>query len=210
LLAKQPIKTKQTNKNPGVQMFNVTKTGFIAPTIAMMLLSIGLQACNNDSGTPINIDNPSSSTTGTDTASGISSDALNDPSVTITEADLDQNATAISAATANTNLEAELGPQLVGGSRVISRNNASGGKVIGNLGQGSSFEFGNLSVGSAGKYGLTVFVLNGDKAARKAQVHLNGSPIKEVSVAGSGNWDKPKRWAIHFDLQLQAGQNRLG
>jgi hypothetical protein len=203
LLAKQPIKTKQTNKNPGVQMFNVTKTRFIAPTIAMMFLSVGLQACNNDSGTPISI--PNSAETGLNGDPSNVLDVTNDSSVTVTEAPLGQV-----AAAAGTNLEAELEPQLIAGSRVISRNNASGGKVIGYLGQGSSFEFGNLSVPSAGKYGVTVFVLNGDKLARKAQVNLNGSPVKEVSVAGSGNWDNPKRWAVRFDLQLQAGKNRLG
>jgi Polysaccharide lyase/Carbohydrate binding module (family 6) len=190
------------NKNPGVQMFNVKKTGFIAPTIAMMFLSVGLQACNNDSGTPISI--PNSAETGSNGDPSSVLDA-NDASVSVTAADLDLATTA----SAGTNLEAELEPQLIAGSRVISRNNASGGKVIGYLGQGSSFEFGNLSVPSAGKYGVTVYVLNGDKVARKAQVSLNGTAIKEVSVAGSGNWDKPKRWAVRFDLQLQAGKNRL-
>jgi hypothetical protein len=121
LLAKQPIKTKRTNKNPGVQMFNVTKKEFIAPTIAMVLLSIGLQACNNDSGTPINIENPSSSSTDTGN-SDVPSVTVNDPTVTITEADLDQK---ITTTAAGSNFEAELGAQLTGGSRVISRNNAS-------------------------------------------------------------------------------------
>ena len=195
-------------KNPGVQMFNVTKTGLLAPTIAMMFLSIGLQACNNDPNTGIKTENPSSSVLDEDTNTTVLSDFVNDPSVTVTEADLDQSV-GLSAAASN-DLEAELVPQLAGGSRVISRNNASGGKVIGYLGRGSSFEFGNLSVTSAGRYGLTVYVLNGDKATRKAQVSLNGATIKEIAVAGSGDWTKPKRWALKFDLQLKAGKNRLG
>jgi hypothetical protein len=190
-------------------MFNVTKKGLLTPTIAIMLLSIGLQACNNDSGTAIKTENPASSVIDEDANTEIVSDFVNDPSVTVTEADLDQTAGLTAAAVTN-NLEAELVPQLAGGSRVISRNNASGGKVIGYLGRGSSFEFGNLSVGSAGKYGLTVYVLNGDKATRKARVSLNGAPIKEIAVAGSGDWTKPKRWALKFDLQLKAGKNRLG
>jgi hypothetical protein len=195
-------------------MFNVTKARLIAPTFAVMLLSIGLQACNNDSGTPINAPNAAENTTGNTTDSGSnsgnSSDAANDASVTVTDADLDQSPAGLSANAVSPNLEAELSPQLIAGSRVISRNNASGGKVIGNLGQGSSFEFGNLTVASAGKYSLTVFVLNGDKLARKAQVRLNGAAIKDVSVAGSGNWDKPKRSAVRFDVQLKAGKNSLG
>ena len=170
-----------------------------------MLLSIGLQACNNDSGTPINA--PSTTDSGSNETS---SAAANDVSVIVTEANLDQSAAGVSASAVNPNFEAELNPQLIGGSRVISRNNASGGRVIGNLGRGSSFEFGNLTVASAGKYSLTVYVLNGDKVARKAQVRLNGAAIKDVSVAGSGNWDKPKRSALRFDVQLQAGKNRLG
>ena len=208
LLAKQPIKTKRVQKNPGVQMFNVTKTGLLTPTIAMMLLSIGLQACNNDPNTGIKTENPSSSVMDEDSNTEVA-DFVNDPSVTVIEADLDQNA-GLSVAAASNNLEAELVPQLTGGSRVISRNNASGGKVIGYLGRGSSFEFGNLGVTSAGKYGLTVYVLNGDRAARKAAVSLNGAPIKEIMVAGSGDWTKPKRWALRFDVQLKAGKNRLG
>jgi Polysaccharide lyase/Carbohydrate binding module (family 6) len=194
-------------------MFNVTKSRFIAPTIAVMLLSVGLQACNNDPGAPTKIENPSGNTDAT-TDDGISdggsevisSNAINDP--TVTEANLDS--TPVSTATTANTVEAELEPQLTGGSRVISRNNASGGKVIGSLGKGSSFEFGNLSVTKAGKYGLTVYVLNGDKAVRKVSLRLNGSPLKDVSVAGSGNWDKPKRWAVRLDLQLQAGKNHLG
>jgi hypothetical protein len=191
-------------------MFNVTKTRLIAPTFAVMLLSIGLQACNNDSGTPINAPNATENTTDTGSNSDNSSETANDASVTVTDADLDQSPAGLSANAVSPNFEAELNPQLIAGSRVISRNNASGGKVIGNLGKGSSFEFGNLTVASAGKYSLTVFVLNGDKTARKAQVRLNGAAIKDVSVAGSGNWDKPKRSALRFDVQLKAGKNSLG
>jgi hypothetical protein len=191
-------------------MFNVTKTRLITPTIAMMLICVGLQACNNDSGTPVNIENPSSSAEDTNTNSGANPDASNAINDASTEADLGQNAVGASANAAGTDFEAEAGPQLAGGSKVIARNNASGGKVIGSLGHGSTFEFGNLSVSKAGRYGLTVFVLNGDKAVRKAMISLNGATLKEISVAGSGNWDKPKRWALHFDLQLQAGRNRLG
>ena len=191
-------------------MFNVAKTGLLTPTIAMMLLSVGLQACNNDPVTAVKTENPSLNAIDEDTNTTVSSDFVNDPSVTVVEADLDQTAGNLGIAAVSNNLEAELVPQLAGGSRVISRNNASGGKVIGYLGRGSSFEFGNLGVTSAGKYSLMVYVLNGDKATRKAQVSLNGSPIKEIAVAGSGNWDKPKRWALKFDVQLKAGKNRLG
>ena len=106
-------------------MFNVTKARLIAPTFAVMLLSIGLQACNNDSGTPINSPNATGNTTGntTDTGSNpdTSSEAANDASVTVTEANLDQTAAGVSANAVSPNFEAELNPQLIAGARVVQR-----------------------------------------------------------------------------------------
>ena len=183
----------------------------------MMLLSIGLQACNNEPGAPISIDNPISSGkdsinsggTGTDTANTAPTAPGQDSAVITKEADISASSD-LSASTADSlNLEAERDAKLTGSAVIANRTNASGGKAVGYVGRGGSVEFANVNTAKAGSYSLTVYALNGDKNSRKAQISINGSRLQEVTAAGSGTWRSPKRSSIEFKVPLRAGQNRI-
>jgi Polysaccharide lyase len=212
LLAKQPIKTKQTNKNPGVQMFNVTKKEFITPTIAMMMLSIGLQACNNESNVPFS--NTSAITNTVD----ISKKPIgNNPTtqtpetneVISSDAELDVTSDLSANAVNTLNFEAESDAKLNGGAIIAKRINASGGQAAGYVGRGGTVEFSNINISKPGSYELTIYALNGDKNNRNAQISINGGNTRDVTATGSGTWQKPKRSSLRFNVTLQAGQNRV-
>ncbi|MDQ6420505.1 CBM35 domain-containing protein [Paenibacillus sp. LHD-117] len=105
-------------------------------------------------------------------------------------------------------LEAESATNtLAGNARIMDQSTASGGKIVGYIGNGSAnyLQFNNVQVSSAGTYQLTISYITAD--ARSASLSINGGPAQAINFPGSGSWSTVS--TVVVPVTLAAGSNTL-
>jgi hypothetical protein len=103
--------------------------------------------------------------------------------------------------------EAETGT-LGGTARVRNVSAASGGQVVGNLGNSSAntLTMNGISVPTAGSYRLTIFYIAGN-GQRFATLTVNGTATQLITFAGTADWSTVASVTVTVDLK--AGGNSL-
>lgn len=103
--------------------------------------------------------------------------------------------------------EAEAGT-LTGKANFRSIAEASGGRVVGNVGDGAenALQFSNISVHENGVYRLNIYYVSGD-ANRDAELTVNGNLSSKLSFPSSGGWSSVR--ARNVNIELNKGINTL-
>jgi hypothetical protein len=104
--------------------------------------------------------------------------------------------------------EAEASGNTLGGQAAArSSTNASGGALVGYVGNGTAdyLQFNNVSVGKAGTHTVTVYYASGEN--RSVTISANGGTGVTVSTPSSGGWDTIA--SVSATLTLNAGPNTL-
>jgi alpha-glucosidase len=102
---------------------------------------------------------------------------------------------------------------LAGGASVANCSGCSGGKKVGNLGNGGTVAFTGVQAATAGTYALKVGYLSADP--RSFTVSVNGGTPQTVSPprSGGGNAGNPSGWDVVRDVDvnvaLNAGSNTI-
>jgi hypothetical protein len=110
---------------------------------------------------------------------------------------------------ANVSYEAEASTNTLGGNAdVASCSACSGGKKVGNLGNGGTLQFNNVSEASSGIYTLTIYYVDGD-AGRPAYLSFNGGSGVLIDFHGlsDNNWNEVQ--SMQLSVQLNAGNNTI-
>lgn len=96
---------------------------------------------------------------------------------------------------------------LSGGAVVANCQPCSGGKDVGYIGNGGTLVFNGVAAPSAGTYTVTIGYVNGDSAARSAQVSFNGAAPVTVSFPSTGGWSSTG--TVQVTGVFQNGSNTL-
>lgn len=99
---------------------------------------------------------------------------------------------------------------LVGGAEVLALPQASGGKVVHNIGsepgrRSGLLSFAEVQVPTTNRYALTVDYVTGEE--RSAILIINGDTTVRLTFPSSGGWDKVA--SRTFTIQLVGGRNNL-
>ena len=96
---------------------------------------------------------------------------------------------------------------LSGTARLRSVPEASGGSVVGYVGNGiaNALQFNNISAPSTGSYQLSINYISGD--ARNTELDVNGIHFTNLSLSSSGGWSSVRTSVINVDLNK--GMNTL-
>ncbi|MCY9667186.1 DUF5010 C-terminal domain-containing protein [Paenibacillus alginolyticus] len=94
---------------------------------------------------------------------------------------------------------------LAGKASISSCSSCSGGKIVGNLYQGSSLQFNGVEAGSTGNYQVTVSYISGDP--RSVQVSVNGGAAETFDFPKTPDWNTVNTYVI--PLALVAGSNTI-
>jgi chitodextrinase len=130
-------------------------------------------------------------------ASGVVSPPSNVVSVTTT-----------SATTGSVEAEAS-GNVLTGGAVVQSCSGCSGGQDVGYIGNNSGTLTINFSVATAGAYNVTIAYVNGDSAARTAQITVDSGTPQTVSFAPTSSWSTPNNLTLSAPITLNSGAHSI-
>lgn len=103
--------------------------------------------------------------------------------------------------------EAEEGTR-TGAANIRNVAEASGGKVVGNIGSGAAgaLEFKDVTVPVKGMYQVHVAYVSGD-ANRNMELVVNGTPSPAVSFPSSGGWNSVRGKAVN--VELLEGKNSI-
>lgn len=100
------------------------------------------------------------------------------------------------------------GNTLAGGAVSATCSTCSGGSKVGYVGNNAgTLQFNGINASTAGTYTLTIAYLNGDTAARSAQVSMNGGTATNVSFPVTGSWSTVG--TVQTSVQLSAGNNTI-
>jgi hypothetical protein len=75
---------------------------------------------------------------------------------------------------------------------------ASGGQLVGNIGDGRTLRFNGVVVGGGGQYTMVVFYVAGD--VRTAVLRVNDEPPQMITFAATGGWDRVGSVAVTIEL----------
>jgi hypothetical protein len=121
-------------------------------------------------------------------------------------ASLDESQVELSA---NTNsYEAEANGNLRQGAIDKTLKGSSGGRVIGRIGNGNSFEFSNVA-GDGKIRTIKLYFVNGDGKARQGVLSINGTTSQTLSFPSKGSWGKPVIQSLNLQANLKSGANSL-
>ncbi|MFX3635377.1 MAG: cohesin domain-containing protein [Candidatus Pristimantibacillus sp.] len=104
--------------------------------------------------------------------------------------------------------EAEAGSNILSGTaRIRSVPQASGGSVVGYVGDGlaNSLQFNNISVPKTGTYPVTISYVSGD--ARNSELAVNGTIFANLSFPSSGGWSNVR--TMRVNVELNEGMNTI-
>jgi DUF1680 family protein len=107
-----------------------------------------------------------------------------------------------------TSYEAEAGGNTLAGQAVVRTSaGASGGALVGYVGNGTAnyLRFNSVSVSSAGSRTVTIFYTSGE--ARSVSVSVNGGTAVSVSTPSTGGWDTVG--SVSVTVTLAAGVNTI-
>lgn len=110
---------------------------------------------------------------------------------------------------ANVTYEAESSANTLGGNADVADCSAcSGGKKVGNIGNGGTLQFNSVSEHRAGIYTLTVYYVDAD-AGRPAYLSFNGGSGVLIDFHGTSdnNWNEVQ--SMQLLVQLNAGNNTI-
>ncbi len=117
--------------------------------------------------------------------------------------------TVLAAGTA-TSYEAEASNNTLGGAAIVRNlSAASGGKIVGDVGNASAntLQFNNVAASIEGNNTLMISYINGDPSARTASMSINGGGAITVNFAPTGSWDTVR--TVSVTVSLNSGNNTI-
>jgi hypothetical protein len=85
--------------------------------------------------------------------------------------------------------EAESSRNTLTGTRTFTCSPCPGGRKVGDVGDGTALVFNTVNVAEAGTVTLTIAYVNGDAAARRAQLSVDGGSAQWLMFAPTGDWN---------------------
>jgi len=103
--------------------------------------------------------------------------------------------------------EAESSRNTLTGTRTFTCTPCSDGEKVGDVGDGTVLVFNKVNVAEAGTVTLTIAYLNGDAAARRAQLSVDGGSALWLTFAPTGGWNTVATLTVK--VALRAGDNTI-
>jgi hypothetical protein len=103
--------------------------------------------------------------------------------------------------------EAESSRNTLTGTRTFTCLPCSGGRKVGDVGDGTALVFNKVNVTGTGTVTVTIAYLNGDPTERRAQLSVNGGAAQWLTFAPTADWDTVATLTVN--LTLRSGDNTI-
>jgi hypothetical protein len=103
--------------------------------------------------------------------------------------------------------EAESPRNTLTGTRTFTCIPCSGGRKVGDVGEGTALVFNEVNVACTGTVTVTIAYVNGDPTARRAQLSADGGAAQWLTFAPTGDWNTAPTLTV--TVALGAGDNTI-